>query len=65
MLLGWSSISNNFSMITVHASRLFGHNTGVLQLDAMAKIYAVFNQSQLIRIVETNVLVVLFYPGFS
>jgi hypothetical protein len=27
----------------VHTSGCFGHITGVLQLDAMAKIYAVFS----------------------
>jgi hypothetical protein len=50
---------------TVHASGFSGHDTGFLQLDAMAQVYPVFIHSRLIRIVETDVPVVLFVPRLN
>jgi hypothetical protein len=49
----------------VHVSRVLGQNTGVVQLDTMAQVTAVFNNDGLLRMVETDVSVIFFDPRLN
>jgi hypothetical protein len=50
---------DHFPDETVHARRLLGQNTGVVYLDTMAQVYAVFSYGGLLRMCHTDVVDVL------
>jgi hypothetical protein len=64
-LLGWSSISITPLVIQCMHFDLSGQNTGVLQLDMMAHVYAVFSHSGLSRVVKADMLMVHFDPHLN
>jgi hypothetical protein len=49
----------------VHVSGFGGKNLGFLELDAVALADAVFVYSQFVRMLQTNVLVVVLDSGFK
>jgi hypothetical protein len=50
---------------SVHVSRLIGQDTSVMQFNTIAQVYAVFSRDGLLRMVDTNMLVMLFSPHLN
>jgi hypothetical protein len=52
----------HFSGDLVPVSQLLGQNTGVVELDKMAQIYAVFSDGDFLRMVGSDESVIFFDP---
>jgi hypothetical protein len=67
MMLGWSSMSFAALMLQFIPliSQLLGQNTGVVQFDTMAQFLTGFSHRRILKMVDTDVLVMFFDPHLS